>query len=1339
MIERLTGKLLTRFLSKYFILPGESEDKSEGGGGVNSGSSSRSSNINSATKSSSSSPSKTQVAVWSGFLSFQHLQFRSSIVNDVFDKKGLPFELCFGMVDNVEVNVPWAQLRSLLSGSSSGGNKNESTAARSEAEIDIVLDGVYILINTRYEFYDDKLRESNRVERKKEMDAAMAYVANGSLPNSGASSSSSYFKSYIKNRLLSETFLNELFDNLTNRVQVHVRNLHVRVEDLESNPSNPCCYGFTLESLHLTSEEPEEDSDTLKRERSSSLEKVLARKVMQINQLSIYCNSMDDNNHNESQDGTSFANPANTYSPEVLPLQTMSDQPILLSRAMHSGIYRRRPRSFGNVNNTLRHTYLLRPTDATNVAVISKPNNEDNGGYKNAKVRAETNIAKFHLDIHSSTIGHLVTFHARLKHHKSLIRHRLHRPTVSVLSNPRQWWKYITRVVRKELRETGNVKRGGWSWLRWYDRMELRKHYMSLYERWLDYGVLGDDDGMIEANENEINHTSDHAASEASSTITTNAALTMKELNEMQAIENAVIDDELTVNDVLIFRTLVHSKRQKQQPYDTVDSTIAAVDSQYKLTRFLRRIVTSDDMDEEYTRLLAYLENKEKEDAEKLKQKTEEESKKQNGKLDELSAVISMETVINQCSLSLFSEHQQCCVFDIMINTFQSKLLVLENFDSIILSASLLDCVGSEHRPNEAPKAIFSRSIDIQNQTVINSCNAVGKSDAEATKDELHLPVDISGEKDSGNQWSQFDSPLLDVQLILQPPDENDVSLFLAIEKTHVLLCSGFDWPERCKEVLSVHSHHSTAANGAFWEDLSIAYMNSWETTKRAAVAKAKALGKQKKIDVNISIESPTVYISDEKTTLSIDLGNVHLTTEQLAGIVKPVQSYNYQNDVTPKKKNTTNLSGYKIYNADGNDSFNSRNTGYLLTPHKSKNGQSLLLTNNQNQFDSSLDSLDISNIFESPFDTSSLNGSLSAISIESDKRRRRGYSIGNSKLFSVNENQEATGGTPELELIKCFYDCYKLTLVGFSIFITDANTHQKTLFQSQACQAQVSKSIIPMDHSLCKVRFHATVGHLHLNISKESIHSIESLLKNMKHTPVKKHIASKKYIGSNIFPSIVIHESKDDESSVNSEEFLDAIDFETDADQWFKEHWTDDGSIFDASFTCEDTPRTSRRYRFPSISEVSSTDEQKVYLSADNLSKLDSQMSGDEDSFHSAISEQNLVKAIQEDIIRCECFCDPSLHCDGHMPKLITSHFAFYLAGEKDIDGLKSKIKSSFDMYSNWTKASDNDIKHRRYQKRKLKAQLLRLEGRFCLPIRFHLRILSNYQVLLILSDQPN
>jgi hypothetical protein len=526
MLERLTGKLLSRFLSKYFILP--ESNNSDGSTKKQSSSSS----------SSSSSPSKTQLAVWSGFLSFQHLQLRSTIVNETFQKKGLPFELSCGFVDRVEINVPWAQLRSLLSSGAGGGKgKNETDgAAGSDAEIVIVLDGIYLLINTRYEFHDDKLLESQRLRRRKELDAAMAGVS------SGSESSSSYFKSYVKNRLLSETFLNDIVDTLTNRIQVHVRNVHIRLEDLESDPTRPCCFGLTIESLHLTSEESDEDvpaesesnhtasAATPKKKAIASLEKILARKVMQVNQLSVYCNGMGEDDDNKVPHILRPRYSAtNANSPEVLPLQTMSDQPTLLSRAMHASIPRRRARSFDrNFKNELRHTYLLHPVDATSLAILFKSNNQSGNEYNKAKLRAETNITSFQLDINSSTIGHLVTFHARLKHHKSLMRHRFYRPSISISSNPKQWWKYIVRVVRKELREAGNVRRGGWSWIRWHDRAELRKRYISLYERWLDHGVVGDDAVIVDSNESDVEDA--EAESEPTPNIT---ALSVDEFDEM--------------------------------------------------------------------------------------------------------------------------------------------------------------------------------------------------------------------------------------------------------------------------------------------------------------------------------------------------------------------------------------------------------------------------------------------------------------------------------------------------------------------------------------------------------------------------------------------------------------------------------------------------------------------------------------------------------------------------------------------------------------------------------------------------------------------------------------
>lgn len=75
---------------------------------------------------------------------------------------------------------------------------------------------------------------------------------------------------------------------------------------------------------------------------------------------------------------------------------------------------------------------------------------------------------------------------------------------------------------------------------------------------------------------------------------------------------------------------------------------------------------------------------------------------------------------------------------------------------------------------------------------------------------------------------------------------------------------------------------------------------------------------------------------------------------------------------------------------------------------------------------------------------------------------------------------------------------------------------------------------------------------------------------------------------------------------------------------------------------------------------------------------------------------------------VSCSLLCASSYH------RLTVSLCCLvFNPGEADIDAVKEKIKSAVDMYKdNWRKVSNGDSKRRKHQKRKLKSQLLRLEG---------------------------
>lgn len=216
------------------------------------------------------------------------------------------------------------------------------------------------------------------------------------------------------------------------------------------------------------------------------------------------------------------------------------------------------------------------------------------------------------------------------------------------------------------------------------------------------------------------------------------------------------------------------------------------------------------------------------------------------------------------------------------------------------------------------------------------------------------------------------------------------------------------------------------------------------------------------------------------------------------------------------------------------------------------------------------------------------------------------------------------------------------------------------TLFEGPRIEAQIAKSIIPADHSLCKFRVTCVVDHIDLNISPDNVRRVASFMEHMK-LGAPRNTAARQINGASlIFSNITRQEAviTDDESSIDENEFLDAIDtFQPDtASQWFGHQWmADEESVGETTLgTFARTP--SRRYRFPSISEISSGEERRGgYLSAENLSKLDEDAElslrrrrfgsfsltsvDDDESFHSAISLDNreeLIKAVQEDIQRC-------------------------------------------------------------------------------------------------------
>lgn len=92
---------------------------------------------------------------------------------------------------------------------------------------------------------------------------------------------------------VAQTLLQRLLDRLVDSVQVHVRDVHVRYEDILSQPERPFTFGVTLASLHAQSVEPlEHESDDMNADGTRQQARPIC-KLLQLNNLAVYWNNLE--------------------------------------------------------------------------------------------------------------------------------------------------------------------------------------------------------------------------------------------------------------------------------------------------------------------------------------------------------------------------------------------------------------------------------------------------------------------------------------------------------------------------------------------------------------------------------------------------------------------------------------------------------------------------------------------------------------------------------------------------------------------------------------------------------------------------------------------------------------------------------------------------------------------------------------------------------------------------------------------------------------------------------------------------------------------------------------
>ena len=797
MFERLVQQILSKFLSKYFTEDSLAKNK-----------------IN----------RSSQLGVWSGYVSLQDLELKKDVVNAKLQSRGLPFEIIDCSFRQVEITIPWAKLSNPIA--------YQARKGKDDAVVVVVMDGIHLLARTNFDFDDVALRREEVKKRRQ----ALADPFRKIDSEEGMS-----YREILKQRLK-----DGLLQEIASKVHVHLRDMHLRLEDIESDPLNPYACGITLESMHIQHDDTNEIADGF------------VGKMAQLNHLSIYWNAL-------SYEGDIPAENAVLH-------QTCRENSEKIAQSLNSCIARRGSHVSSPSKNGYMpmHTYLLLPVDgtwhgrlATNPKELSsKP-----------MIEMVVSIDPVFGQLRDYQVVQILCLASEFKNHKFVKRYRQFRPLVSVKEDPKAWWLYATRAIRFQLRESFLRS----SWAHFTDVLCFRNRYMDLFER----SVRFPSDNAMERTNSELDgailsrskhsnvaldtliRSSTCEGSEGKPTTPDegagpcvllppsprNVPLTADECLELQDIEDGLFGG-LSVGTVLLCRALVQTRLGKSQ-----------VQLHMRSASFLAASVKTDLVQDleakaELETLLEYLD------------KTfdvESGAGKGNPALIAVSTAVRFEE-LNLSFLSPLpataSEHPLRQIhekfLELSMRGMQCSFFLKGDYEAKEYQLTMQDLVGTEVRGDKSHHVVLKQ-----------------------VKQELDQ--DESYTSDHGSDPSRDPLMAISYSQNAKSSSGNNVIIVGGLNAMELSMVPECEWIFKFK---AVKDRIAKIPNvGDYWKNLSFAYLNSLALGRLGLVAKAESAGNDhKNIDIDVRMRCPVLRIGDGKSgSLIVDMGIAHVKTIRLA------------------------------------------------------------------------------------------------------------------------------------------------------------------------------------------------------------------------------------------------------------------------------------------------------------------------------------------------------------------------------------------------------------------------------------------------------------------------
>lgn len=204
------------------------------------------------------SKDQMNVGIWSGNVDISNIRIKPSVVSQL----NVPFELKFGMVENIKMKIPWKQL--------------------SSAPVVVNLKGLYLLVAPK-----DK-------QRWKELESDFVSNRHKILVNYSKTLMDTITEriNIKKEGEKEKGYFGKLIEKIIDNLQVSISDIHIRLESV-NNPVENLGFGVTLDHLYMHTTDENWKESFIDRTKSSSSSTVY--KKLDIKNFYVYWNAEETN------------------------------------------------------------------------------------------------------------------------------------------------------------------------------------------------------------------------------------------------------------------------------------------------------------------------------------------------------------------------------------------------------------------------------------------------------------------------------------------------------------------------------------------------------------------------------------------------------------------------------------------------------------------------------------------------------------------------------------------------------------------------------------------------------------------------------------------------------------------------------------------------------------------------------------------------------------------------------------------------------------------------------------------------------------------------------------